>query len=509
MASAKNDGNYFRPQQKLDDELQHELDDALGDMSIEDIMDAETASQRPPRAKAAGAQDQPQGDPDVQLLIGTVVAIQGDDIFVDVGKRSEGVLPAGQFRDQPLPDVGDAVQVTVAAYNESEGLLMLSREGAVQAAAWATLEEGQIVEGRVVKDNKGGLELDVQGIRAFMPISQIERFHVEDIKQYLEQRLRCVVTEFNRVEKNVVVSRRDLLEIESAEARKNLLETLEEGQVLTGIVRSVMPYGAFVDLGGVDGLVHVSDMAYSRVEDPSTIVAEGQQVEVKVLKVDQEAERISLGLKQAKPDPWLGVESKWPVDSLISGRVTRLAEFGAFAEVEEGVEGLIPIGEMTFERRIKHPSEIVNEGDVVRLRVLSVEPDRRRISLSIKQAGEDPWMGASVRWPAESIVDGMVTRVADFGAFVQLSPGVDGLVHVSELSDGHVRAVTDVVREGDRVQAKVLEVDEERRRISLSIRQLATVAEYTGPAAGDEAGAAEVPPPPQTKRKRPLKGGLD
>ena len=485
------------PDNRLGDDLEREIDDALGDMSLEDLMQADRDRQR---AAPARVTDEGQS-----IRKGTVISIQGDDIFVDMGGRSEGILPAEQFSDEPLPAVGDVIDVMVAGYDSADGLLVLSRKGAVLAAAWETLEEGQVVEGRVTGHNKGGLELDIQGIQAFMPVSQIERFHTEDMAQYDDQRLRCMVTEIKRDERNVVVSRRDALEIEAAEAREKLMQTLQEGQVISGVVRSIMPYGAFVDLGGVDGLLHVSDMAYSRVEDPAAIVAEGQQVEVKVLKVDREAERISLGLKQIKPDPWTGADSKWPPDSLVAGRVTRLADFGAFVELEEGVEGLVPISEMSFQRRIKHPSDVVAEGDVVRARVLSVDVERGRISLSIKQAGDDPWMGASVRWPTGSIAEGIVTRITEFGAFVELAPGVDGLVHISELSDGHIRAVTEVCREGDHVQAKVLEVDEDRRRIALSIKQLATVADYTGPAADQPAS----PETPKRKRKRPLKGGLD
>jgi small subunit ribosomal protein S1 len=341
-----------------------------------------------------------------------------------------------------------------------------------------------------------------------MPISQIELYRVEDLAPYVNQRLRCTVIEVNEGERKIVLSRRNLLELEAAEKREQTWATLAEGKVMVGRVKTIMPYGAFVDIGGVDGLLHVRDMAHGRVEDPRAVVTEGQQIEVMVLKVDREERRISLGLKQTLADPWKEVEAKWPADTVVSGMVTRLADFGAFLELEEGVEGLIPIGEMTFERRIKHPSEIVKEGDIVKVRVLSVDPARKRISLSLKRIGDDPWMGASARWPAGSIVTGIVKRVTDFGAFVELTAGVEGLVHISELSDEHVRAASDVIQEGQSVQAKVLDVEEDRRRISLSIKQAVASPDYTGPARTDERPTAEQTTTPK-KRKTPLKGGLD
>ena len=259
-------------------------------------------------------------------------------------------------------------------------------------------------------------------------------------------------------------------------------------------------------------LLHVKDMSHSRVEDPKTIVKEGQQVELMVLKVDRDSRKIALGLKQVLPDPWEGIEAKYPPNTTLAGRVVRLADFGAFVELESGVDGLVPISEITFERRIKHPSEIVNVGDMVRARVLSVDPQRKRISLSIKKAGDDPWMGASTRWPANEIVEGIVKRITEFGAFVELTPGVEGLVHISEIANTHVRKVSDAVSEGQLVRAKVLSVEEDRRRISLSIKQASPTQNYSGtsapatPAAGP---AVEEPAKAPTKRKKPLKGGLD
>ena len=492
MSGDENKDNQYRPSDNLDQDLQREIDEALGGMSLEQLI----ASEEKKAAPAAAARG---------VRTGTVLSIQGEDIFVDLGGRAEGILAASQFEDQPLPDVGSTIQVTIEG-SDKDGLLVLSRQGAVMQAAWSTLEEGQIIEGRVTGHNKGGLELTVNGIQAFMPISQIELFRVEDISGYVNQRFRCQVTEVNAEERRVIVSRRALLELESAAQREQMWTTLAEGQKFPGIVKTIMPYGAFVDIGnGVDGLLHVKDMSHSRVEDPKSVVKEGQKIEVLVLKVDKEARRVSLGLKQILPNPWKEADVKWPANTMAAGRVTRLAEFGAFVELEPGVEGLIPIGELTFARRVTHPKDVVNPGDVVHVRVLSVDMERKRISLSLKRAGDDPWMGASARWPVGATVSGVVSRTADFGAFVELAAGVDGLVHISELSATRVRSVAEAVKVGQTVQAKVVAVDETARRISLSIKQLTSSPDYTGDAAAEPA----EPPKPQPKRKKPLKGGLE
>jgi len=486
----------FRPDDGMDEALRQELDEALGGMSLQDMIEAEEAAKKSPPGAPA---------PTKGVRRGKVISIQGDDIFVDMGGKSQGILPASQFEDKPLPGIGDVIEVTIEGYDAADGLLLLSRQGAMLAAAWDTLEEGQVVEGRVVDHNKGGLELKINGIPAFMPVSMIDVIRVEDLAPYVNQRFRCEVVEVDLEDQKVIVSRRAVLEKEMAAAREQAFQTLQEGQTISGTVKTIMPYGAFVDIGGFDGLLHVKDMSHSRVEDPNTIVQQGQRLNVKVLKIDKEARRISLGLKQAMPDPWESAQTKWPVDSTTQGRVTRLADFGAFLELEPGVEGLIPISEMTFERRIRHPQEIVKAGDVVRVRVINVDLERKRIGLSIKRVGVDPWMGASARWPANSVAEGRVTRITQFGAFVELTPGVEGLIHISELSSERVRAVSMVVNEGKLVQAKVLEVDEDARRISLSIKQLASLPDYTGPATQTPA----EPTKPQRKSKKPLKGGLD
>jgi len=488
----------FRVEPQLDDALQRELADALGGKSLDELIEEQDQAKRASKPATA-----PGG---AAIKKGRVTAIHGDDIYVDMGGKSQGVLPRTQFTvDEPEPRLGDMVEFTIEGLTE-DGMLQLNREGAVLAAAWETLEEGQVVEGRVTGLNKGGLEMSINGIRAFMPVSQVDMFRTEDLTPFLNQKLRCQVSEVNREEKNVVVSRRAILEFEAQEAREKAFSTLVEGLTVTGTVRSIMPYGAFVTImPGVDGLLHVKDMSHGRVEDPKTIVKEGQRLELMILKVDKETRKIGLGLKQIMADPWTDIDSKYAAEQLLTGRVTRLAEFGAFVELEPGVEGLVPMGEMSFERRVHSAADVCKAGDVIKVRVLNVDAGRKRISLSIKRVGDDPWMGASTRWPADSTVTAVVKRLAEFGAFVEITPGVEGLVHISEISHEHVRSVGDALQVGQTVQAKVLEVDEDRRRIGLSIKQLLAVAEPIAPAAP----AVEESAKPQPKRKKPLRGGLE
>ncbi|MDP6635962.1 MAG: S1 RNA-binding domain-containing protein [Phycisphaerae bacterium] len=493
-----NNDNLFRPADDVDTdaELQKELDEALGDSSLMDLMDSAEKKRPARRSSTAGS--------DIQS--GTVLAIQDDAILIELSPKAQGLLPAKQFEDEGLPAEGDVVEFTVEGYNNSDGLWMLSRQGAILAATWETIEVGKDVEGRVTGHNKGGIELDINGIEAFMPVSQIERFGgVEDMSQYVGQKIQCRIVEIDNSRSNssLLVSRRALLDAKAEQDKEVLFETLQEGAVVRGVVRNIMPYGAFVDIGGADGLLHVRDMSHSRVEKPEDVVTVGQELQLSVLKVDREEKKIALGLKQAMPDPWESVQAQFPVGEIVSGRVVKLMDFGAFVELTPGVEGLIPISELTFERRINHPKEIVNEGDVIKIRVMSVDPDRKRISLSLKQVGDDPWVGAAVRWAPDSIVEGVVTRETDFGAFVQLTPGVEGLVHISELSEQRVNRVGEVAREGETIQAKVISVDEEARRISLSIKQLATSDDY-GFSTEDDDQPARTP----KKRKTPLKGGL-
>lgn len=492
--------NFFNPKSQLDPSLEQEIADALGDMSIDDLMAQEEKSRPAPRAK------------NDKVIKGKVIDINGEDIFVDIGSRQDGIIGTDQFRDGELPEVGDEIEVVVEGVIASEGLIRLSREGAVQAAAWDTLQKGLKVEGRVTGFNKGGLELDINGIRAFMPISQIslDRIESEALGEYVNQRIECEVSEIDRANSNVIVSRKVMLQRDADAKAQELWQNIHEGMIVQGSVRTIMPYGAFVDIGGIDGLLHIKDMAHSRVEKPQDIVQIGQKLELKVIAIDRENNRVGLGLKQNLADPWDSAAVNYPIDSVVTGKVVKLMDFGAFAELEPGVEGLIPISELAFGRRIAHPHEILSVGDMVKLRVLKVETENHRMSLSLKRLGDDPWVGAEARWPAGGVVEGTVTRITEFGAFVNLGEGVEGLIHISQLSPKRVNSAHEVVREGQTVQAAVLEVDEQRRRISLSLKKLQEDA--AGQAAVESQGTMEDlnrVNENETKKSKQRKGGLD
>jgi small subunit ribosomal protein S1 len=373
----------------LDDEIADELEAALGGMSEKDMFGVD--SSRQVRSQAAGQADQGRKQ-------GKVIAIHGPDVFIDVpGGRSQGVLPMLQFPDAP-PKIGDTVDVSIEGYDPANGLLILSRQGAAVHADWATVAEGMVVEARVLETNKGGLAVDVNGIRGFMPISQIDLYRVEDATQFVNQRLLCVITEADPTERNLVVSRRALLERQREEQREKLWAEIAEGQVRTGVVRSVRDFGAFVDLGGADGLLHVSEMTWKRGANPSEILQPGQTVKVAVVKVDREQRKLSLSLKQLEASPWDEFREKYHPGQVIDGTVTRLMDFGAFVEIEPGIEGLIHISELA-RQRVRRVSDIVQVGQKVQARILSIDPEHQRISLSLKEAVQEP--EATEEEPAE------------------------------------------------------------------------------------------------------------
>lgn len=432
-------------------------------------------------------------------LTGTVVNVSDDDIFLEFGAKSQGVVPRNQFGKKETIDLGRRIDVTVERFDGDSGLLIVNRKGAVQRATWTNLQSGMLVAGRVTGVVKGGLELDLKGVRAFMPASHASLGQLKDTSVLLNEVLECEVLEVDRKHKNVLVSHRKVLAKQRAAAKEELKGAIEPGQKRKGIVKTIMDYGAFVDLGGMDGLLHIRELSWGTVEKVTDVLSEGQEVEVIVLKYDREEDRISLGLKQAMPDPWSGLGDKYAEGTKLKARIVRLASFGAFAELEPGVEGLIPVSEMGWSR-VRAPGEIVSVGDMVDAVVIRVEPDKKRMALSMKQAAADPWAGVLESFEPNTLVSGRVTRLADFGAFVELTPGVEGLIHISELSDKHVRTCGEVLQEGQEVQTRVLGVDGETRRISLSIKQ---VKEPT----------AAIPdlddlPKPQKKRAKPRRGGL-
>ncbi len=479
----------------LDESLQREINEALGGGSIEELYGESDL----PMPSATPLDGQGEVRPD-QVRRGRVIDVDSRAALVDLGGKDQGLVPLEQFEEEPA--VGDELELMVIRYNRSDDLWVLSREGAVERTSWDSLHEGQIVEAFVEKTNKGGLEVKFSGIGAFMPVSQISLYRVEDPEEFVGSKLRCQVVEADRHDKRVIVSARAVMELEAQQKREKLLAELAEGDEREGVVRQVMPFGAFVDLGGIDGLVHVSQMSHERVEDPADFVKPGQTVQVKVLKMDAETGRISLGMKQVQPDPWDNVENKYPTGLAVAGQITRLENFGAFCRLEPGLEGLIPISEISWTQRLRHPSDVLAVGQEVQVAVLKVEPERRRISLSFKQAQANPWAGASLRYESQSEYPGLVSRITEFGAFVELEPGVEALAHISELSDGQIRRVEDVVQIDQTVRVRVLSVDEQARRISVTMKGVSQDSESS-------AAAADVPTPAKKKRKKSLRGGLD
>ena len=493
MSSSKDQyKEKFRPDS--DSALDRELNAALGGVELDKLYGFDK-----PQEKQEESSEQLAAK---GLRKGRIVSIGKDDVFVDLGGKSQGIASLTQFEN--VPSVGEEMEFHVERYDPREGLLILTRKGALATnVSWENLEIGQIVEGAVTGMNKGGLELQVKSMRAFMPAGQVDIVFHKDISTFIGQRMTAEVTQFDREKKNLIVSRRNVIEREKEAARQKMLTELAEGQVRRGSVTSVMDYGAFVDIGGVDGLLHISEMSHRRVRNPAEVVKVGDVVDVKIVKIDQETGKIGLSLKQAMADPWVDAAAKYPVGTALTARVARVEGFGAFLEVEEGMEGLLPVSEISWQR-IKHPADVLKEGDTVKVVVIALDPVQRRMTFSIKQAGGDPWAGAADRFPQDTVVSGKVTRVADFGAFVELEPGLEGLVHVSELAAHRVRMPADVVKPGDEVRVRVLEVDKDKRRIGLSIRRAAEAM----PAAA--AAASPAASEPAKKKKRPqLRGGLD
>jgi small subunit ribosomal protein S1 len=486
----------FRPD---DAALDREVDAALSGLSMDELYDFN----KPTPGGAGGVANTPATPGHKGVRRGRITRIDTESVFVDFGGKSQGIAPMLQFEKEPT--VGEEMDFNVDRYDEREGILMLSVKGSTATnVSWDNLEVGNIVEGTVTGMNKGGLELEVKGMRGFMPAGQVDLYFQKDISVFIGQKMQAEVTQFDAHAKNLVLSRRNILEREKEEARQKLLAELEEGQTRQGTVRNVTDFGAFVDLGGADGLLHISEMSYKRGQKPSDFVKVGDIVDVKIIKFDKATGKMSLSLKQARPDPWVGVETKYATGSTVTGRVTKIEPFGAFIEVEEGIEGLLPVSEMSWQR-IRHPSDVVKVGDTIKLVVLSLDPTQKRMSFSLKQAGPDPWSTVKERYALETVVTGKVTRVVDFGAFVELEPGLEGLVHISELDNRRVRAASDVVKPGQEVKARIMEIDKDSRRISLSVRRAVEPEKPATPAPEAAAAAAPV-----KKKKRPeLRGGLD
>jgi small subunit ribosomal protein S1 len=412
------------------------------------------------------------------VVTGTVVKITDKHVVVDIGLKSEGLIPLEQVVDlqgNSKFNVGDSVEVVVER-EETEGGYLVSHEKALRHKIWDTLEKAANdkvpVKGLVVSRVKGGLTVDI-GIKAFLPGSQIEVRPVRNLDGYIGTEIEVRVIKLNKKRGNVVISRKELLE-EDQNAKKSVtLSTLEEGTILTGTVKNLTDYGAFVDLGGLDGLLHITDMSWGRLTHPRDLVNVGDEIQVKVLKFDKDKQRVSLGFKQLTPDPWLDATERYPIGAQVRGRVLSVTDYGAFVELEQGIEGLVHVSEMTWSKRMKHPSKMVKPGDEVDTIILSVNPNDRRISLGMKQLQDNPWEQLEDKYPTGAIIEGRVRNLTDFGAFIEIEDGIDGLVHVSNLSwTKRIKHPSEVLKKGEKVRAIVLGVEPENRRLSLGVKQL-------------------------------------
>jgi small subunit ribosomal protein S1 len=417
---------------------------------------------------------------DNHVIHGTVLKLTPTHVVVDIGAKSEGMLPIaevldheGKARFQP----GDQIEVMREKGETEEGYINLSHQKAQRLHAWDEIEkahnEKKPIKAIVIDRIKGGLTVDIMGARAFLPGSQVDLRPVRNLDALKGQELELAVIKLNKKRGNIVVSRKQLLEEEQSEKRSKTLEHLEEGSVLTGVVKNLTDYGAFVDLGGIDGLLHITDMSWGRLTHPRDLVNVGDHIQVKVLKFDKDKQRVSLGFKQLTPDPWLDAAQRYPVGAHVHGRVISVTDYGAFVELEQGIEGLVHVSEMTWSKRMKHPSKIVNVNDNVECVVLNVNPQERRISLGMKQLETNPWESLHDKYPVGATVEGRVRNLTEFGAFIEIEDGIDGLVHVSNLSwTQRVKHPSEVLKKGDRVKAIVLAIEPDKRRLSLGVKQL-------------------------------------
>jgi small subunit ribosomal protein S1 len=417
-----------------------------------------------------------KGEPGSRQLQGTVVSVSADQVFLDIGYKAEGVLPRSDF-DSNAEGVkpGDSFPVSVTGRNE-EHYYVLSLFKVAQPRDWSALEaafaEKLAVVGTVTEVIKGGLSVDI-GVRAFMPASRSGTKDAAELEKLVGTEITCRITKLDVTDENVVVDRRVVLEEQARGLSKARYEAMKEGDTVKGTVRTLMPYGAFIDLGGIDGLLHVSDIAHSRISKPEDVLTVGQELQVKILSIDPETQKISLGLKQLQAEPWVAAAERLQPGQRITGTVTRLTDFGAFVEIEPGVEGLIHISEMSWGKKVRHPSDLLKQGERVDAVILAVKPEERRISLGLKQSLADPWTEVRKQFPEGSQIAGPVTKLMNFGAFVQLADGIEGLVHISEITaDRRLGHPADVLRVGQNVKAKVLAIDTEKRQIKLSIKQL-------------------------------------
>jgi small subunit ribosomal protein S1 len=418
------------------------------------------------------------------VLEGRVLRVDDEFVLVDVGYKSEGHIPRNEWDEtEPPPQVGDTVKVLLEEFEdgsleEQRGLITLSKRKARRIEDWLrvmeSVHENDVVTGFVTRKIKGGLLVDISGVNVFLPASQVDIRRPADIGDYCGRCIQCLVLKIDEARRNIVVSRRALIEQERAERKKQLMETLEVGQVRRGVVKNIADFGAFVDLGGIDGLLHITDMSWARIGHPSEMVQIDQEIEVQVLHIDREREKIALGMKQRTASPWAKVADKYPVGTVCMGTVVNVMSYGAFVKLEDGVEGLVHISEMSWTKRVSHPSELVKPGDEVEVVVLAINKEKQEISLGMKQTQQNPWEKVAADYPPGAIVKGVVRNLTNYGAFIEINDGIDGLLHVTDMS--WTRKVThpsEMLEKGQEVECKVLSVDQQRRRIALGLKQMA------------------------------------
>ena len=409
------------------------------------------------------------------VLEGTVVRVEGEEVLIDIGYKSEGIVPIDEWEIPPV--AGDKVSVLLEEIEDEFGLILLSKKKADRIREWekviSTHKEGDVVEGKVLRKIKGGLLVDI-GVNVFLPASQVDIRRPQDIEFYRDKTIECLILKIDEARRNIVVSRRRLIELQREKMKKDLLSEITEGQLRKGTVKNIADFGAFVDLGGIDGLLHITDMSWGRIGHPSEMVKIDQEVEVMILHVDRDKEKIALGLKQKEKSPWDNVEAKYPVGTKIRGEVVNVMSYGAFVKLEDGIEGLVHISEMSWTKRVNHPTELVSPGDEVDVVVLGINKDKQEISLGMKQAQPNPWDEVAAKYPPGASVSGTVRNLTNYGAFIELEEGVDGLLHVSDMSwTRKISHANEMLKKGDPITCQVISVDQERKRIALGLKQLA------------------------------------
>ncbi len=460
-----------------------EYDDVRSEDKVQDVQDAGGEGSSGEAQQALGFQeildstikDLKEGE----IVQGEIIQVTQDHVIVDVGYKSEGRIPIAQFKDREgnvTVKVGDSVRVYLEQWEDDDGEIVLSKDKADQLRVWEeinkVIEKDGVIEGKVNALIKGGLAVDI-GVQAFLPGSQVDLHPVRDLSVLIGKIFKFKVLKFNKKRGNIVLSRRALLEKEREKLRKETISTLKEGDIIDGMVKNITDYGIFVDLGGIDGLLHITDISWGRVTNPSELFKVGERIKVKVINFDRENERVSLGYKQIRPDPWTKAEEKYPVGARIKGRIVNITNYGAFIELEEGIEGLIHISEMSWIKKMKHPSQLLSIGDVVEAMVLDLDVQRKRISLSLKQLELNPWVIMEEKYPPGTVIEGKVKNVTDFGIFIGFDEGIDGLVHISDISwTQKIKHPSELYKKGQEVRAVVLSIDKENERFSLGIKQL-------------------------------------